>query len=298
MNRRILVLIAILGFILPCTASRAETNALLSPEYLSEVVRHLYRWYLDETALLRIDDQPEIEILVRRLHPELDAGDLSQYAEVLVPQLAYVLTLKWADYMVPDLNLHIENGGFRILRAEKYDSPPAPREAYNVIRLAKRQLMEYLFATRNKAEFPDEAMRERMRAALRRQGEASDRRVPTQAQTYYVAPISPVANDLWVYWESGGMIIRFSSDTDLASKAYWEYEKLGVRVYDLREHVVVSMAEAAGSNAYVTRDWAARVLFNCVVHGQRLIIEPGQDPTVPMKVRESPAVRDPAAGRQ
>jgi len=51
-----------------------------------------------------------------------------------------------------------------------------------------------------------------------------------------------------------------------------------VRFYDLDEHVVVALAEVAGSNAFVTRDWAARVLFNCVVHGKKIILAPGAAP--------------------
>ncbi len=283
MNRVLVVAVVLFGWLAPVARSGAETNLVFSQEYLSEIMRHLYRWHLDETALLTMDDTPEIEMWVREATPKLDVEDNSQYCEMLVPQLSFLLMLKKADYEVPEIGLRIENSGFRVLRTEKYEALPAPRESYQVLRVPKKALMEYLFATRNKSEYPDAELRERMRRALRAQmGPVSGE------QTLYIAPISPVANDLWLFWESGGKLIRFSSDTDLTSKAYWAYEKLGVRIYDLKENVVVSLAETVGSNAYVTRDWAARALFNCVVFGQRLVIVPEADLAKPMNAVEVP----------
>jgi hypothetical protein len=298
MNTRILVFVMILGLLAPPRESRAETNLVFSQDYLAEVMRYLYRWHLDETALLTIDNASDIEILVRSVTPKLDEGDGSQFCELLVPQLSFLLILKKADYEVPEMSLRIENREFRVLRAEKYENLPAPRESYEAIRLPKKEILAYLYATRNKSEYPDPAMRERMRRALREQLNATGIVGRAEAQTYYIAPISRVSNDLWVFWESGGKIIRFSSDTDLLSKAYWEYEKLGVHVYDLREHVVVSLAEVPGSNAYVTRDWAARVLFNCVVFGQRLTIVPEANLDKPVTVRESPVTGTPDGKRE
>ena len=92
----------------------------------------------------------------------------------------------------------------------------------------------------------------------------------------HVAPLSPVSNDLWVYWENGHRIIRFSSDADLTEPIYWESAGVNVHVYDLHENVVVSLGEAPGSSKYVTRDWAARVLFNCIVLGQKVTLPPAR----------------------
>lgn len=287
MNRIILAAAALL---LTGTISRAESGTPLDlpREYLSEILRHVYRWHLDETALLKIDDAAEIQILARPISMALDENDQSRYCELIIPQLSFVLLLKKADYLVPELDIRIENSDYRIQRAEKYEELPAPLENYQSFNLPKRETIAYLFTSRNRAEFPDTEMLERMRKTLRAQTAEAGQTAPTAPQTFYVAPISPVANDLWVFWESGGKIIRFSSDSDLTSKAYWEYEKLGVNVYDLREQVVVSLAEAAGSNAFVTRDWAARVLFNCAVFGQRFIITPEADLSKPMQVEEAP----------
>ena len=251
-----------------------EEEPSLSADFLSLVMRNLYRWHLDETALLAVDDTGELEFLMRFITPALDADDQSRYIELLIPQLSYAVTLKKADYRVPELDIQVQNADYRIIKAEKVDAMPDDLSGYKRTTLSRQAIMEYLFSVRSQREYPDEALIERMRGALRDQYASLTNLVISGPQTVYIAPISRVSNNLWVYWENAGRIIRFSSDADLASKAFWEYEKLGVRMYDLKTDVVISMAEAAGSNAYVTRDWAARVLFNCVVFGQRATIQP------------------------
>ena len=288
MSMRSSVLALIVMLATAASGRGAETNLVFSRDYLSEIVRYLYRWHLDETALLAIDDSADLEILVRPLKPALDPGDLSRYAEIAIPRLSLLVALKKADYAVPDMDLRIVNSGFRLLRVERYESLPQAREAYETIRLPRKETLEYLFATRNQHAYPDAELRERLRRALRKQLGSSAGSATDVQQIFYVAPISPVANDLWVFWETGGKLIRFGSDADLTSKAYWDYEELGVRVYDLQSNVVVSLAEVPGSNAFVTRDWAARALFNCVVFGQRLAVVPEADPSRSMNVRESP----------
>jgi len=269
-----MILALITALLAPITSSHAEEAPELSNEYLSLVIRHLYRWHLDETALLVIDDAAELNVLMRYLKPALDDDDQSSYIELLIPQLSYAVILKRADYKISELEIEIKNADYRIIRAEKYDRPPAIPELYKAAALEKKGLMEYLFSVRNQREYPDHELIERMRAALRSHYASETNLVTKGPQTVYVAPISKVSNNLWVFWENARKIIRFSSDTDLDSKAFWSFEKLGVKMYDLEKDVVVSMAETAGSNAFVTRDWAARVLFNCVVFGQRMIIIP------------------------
>lgn len=260
-------------------ASRAENRDApeLTPEYLALVAQYLYRWHLDETALLAIDGDPEVEFRYGWLHPELDEGDRSQFIELFIPHLNYLVVLKKSDYKVPELNLEIRNGGYRIYRVEHYERPPASLSGMQAASLNKRALIEYLFSTRNRKVFPDEALMEHMRTALRAEYHDFDG-IPVEGpQTIFVAPISEVSNTLWVFWENARRLIRFSSDSDLTTPAYWDMERLGARMYDLENAVVLSHAEAAGSNAFVTRDWAARALFNCIVFGRRHVITPHGD---------------------
>lgn len=267
---------ALLTTLMWATTVRAEGPEVseLTPEYLALVAQHLYRWHLDETALLAIEDVSELEFRYRQLEPELDDGDRSRFIELIIPQLNYLLILKQSDYDLPELGMVIRNEGFRIYRVETFDQTPARVSDMRTVSMNKQALIEHLFATRWQKEFPDDALMERLRTALREQYQDVLEIKVDGPQTVYVAPISKVSNELFVFWENARRLIRFSSDSDLTNPGLWDAEKLGVRMYSLEEAVVVSHAEAAGSNAYVTRDWAARALFNCIVFGQRQVITP------------------------
>jgi hypothetical protein len=62
----------------------------------------------------------------------------------------------------------------------------------------------------------------------------------TEEQILYVAPISPVCNDVWVLWESGRKIMIFSADTDLSNPGFAQLSQLRLQVIDLDKDVVAS----------------------------------------------------------
>ncbi len=250
---------------------RAES---LSFDYLALVMQHLYRWHLDETALIQVEPTGTLSMYHRDTTPALDDTDRSAYRELLIPAIRYRVQLKKADYDVPELGITITNKDYRIIKAERVDDWPDDFAGYERVDLDAKAMMEYLFSVRNQRTYPDEALITRMRSALRDHLAGPSSPPIEGPQTVYIAPLSRVSNNLWVYWENAGRLIRYSSDTDLDTEAFWAYEKLGVRVYDLSTDVVISFAETAGSNAFVTRDWAARALFNCVVFGKRLVLTP------------------------
>ena len=283
-----------MSYVQPCWRAAAMTAALLvmagcaiprggkpdgeaevlTHDYVAEVVRYLYRWHADETMLAAVARHPDVELWARPLHPRLDAGDDSRFREVLFPRVGMRVVLKQADYLVEELGQRVRNDSFKVHSVSKYASPPAARGAYAVFRFDRRELTDHLFRTRNERAFPDGELRERLRAAVRAAMGEPPADVEPGPPIVYVAPLSPVSNDLWVYWENAHRIIRFSSDADLTHKVYWELAGVDVHVYDLREHVVVSLGEVAGSSKYVTRDWASRVLFNCIALGQKVTLPP------------------------
>jgi len=258
----------------------ARGEVVLDEKYLSLVARYLYNWHLDETSLIAIDHASEIDFRYKPVRLELDEHDRSQYIDLYIPLLSYHVRLKKSDYDVPELGIRVQNADYRIVRAHKVESMAGDLDSYASVITPKQQMLDYLFSIRNQRHYPDEALLSRMRQAFR---EKFGSQIPADyrgmRQTVYVAPLSPVANSLWVYWETGRKIIRFSSDSDINTEAFWAIEDLGVELYDLDKNVVVSLAEAPGSNAFVTRDWAARVLYNCVVFGKRLELEPVQPET-------------------
>jgi len=273
----VLMTVALACMMLP---QPARSQGLLDEKYLSLVARYLYNWHLDETSLIAIDNASAIDFRFKAVPMELDEHDRSQYVDLYIPLLSYHVRLKKSDYDVPELNMQVQNAGFRIVRAHKIDSMPGDIDSYETVVMPKQQMLDYLFSIRNQRHYPDEDLLSRMRQAFRaRFGSQIPAEHRGVMQTVYVAPLSPVANSLWVYWETGRTIIRFSSDSDINTEAFWAVEDLGVEMYDLDKNVVVSLAETPGSNAFVTRDWAARVLYNCVVFGKRLELEPVQPVT-------------------
>jgi hypothetical protein len=249
---------------------------VLTRDYVAEVIRYLYRWHADETMLAAVSRYTDAELWARPLHPQLDAGDNSRFCEVLFPRVHLRIVLKQADYPVEELGQYVRNDSFKIHSVEKYTSPPAAKSAYTLYRFDRGELADHLFRTRNERIFPDEPLIERLRQAVRKTMGDRPADVADGPAVVYLAPLSPVCNDLWVYWENGHRIIRFSSDADLTQKIYWDLAAVDVHVYDLREHVVVSLGEVPGSSKYVTRDWAARVLFNCIALGEKVTLPPAR----------------------
>ncbi len=265
----------------------AKVDAALRQEHLLyEVVRHLYRWYMDEADVEVIARNTQWRFWVRDLHPALDDGDKSAFGEVQIPQLGIAVQLKKADYKIDELGVAVKSGAFKITNVSRSDASDAIRPEQSVELMVDNAAMrKYLFESRAKLEFPNADLMERLRTSARRsiREEYAEKELamPEGDPVIHVSSISPVANELWVFWETGRMLIRFSSDIDLANPAVWQQEDLSVRSYDLDEQVVVSLHEVPGSNAYLTRDQVGRAIFNCVVLGQRVVLE--REPEDPNK---------------
>ncbi|MFH0878175.1 MAG: hypothetical protein V2A34_00540 [Lentisphaerota bacterium] len=249
---------------------------LKSEPYLFEVMRHLYRWYMDEKDVESSYGKENYTVWVRALDPVLDPGDRSRLGEIVLPALGICVTVKKADYSIPEMNFTVSNNTFKITHVAR--SHPADEAEYEKVSINYARMEEYLLRTRSQAEFPDDALMNRLRLAvveeLRKNEMKNPRPKEPGEQVSHISPLSPVANEIWVFWETGRLLIHFSSDIDLANPAVWEHEGLTVRLYDVDDQVVVSLDEVSGSNAYMTRDQAGRALLNCVVLGKRLALVP------------------------
>lgn len=242
---------------------------LTDPKYLYEIVRHVYRWHLDENDLDRLSGVKEFQFWIRLRTQPLDGGDHSRIAEITMPLVGTTVTVKKPDYRIDELDLTVTGKTFRITNVSKLDIPVAPLASDRVVSVSYADMREYLFKTRAEATFPDDALRERLRVAVRKEIGLHPTTRTAGRQITHVAPLSPVSNEVWVYWENRQLLIRFASDIDLVNPAIWEHETLMVKTWDVRTQVVVSLDEAAGSNAFMTRNQIGRALYNCIVLGQR-----------------------------
>lgn len=250
---------------------------LAQPSYLFEVVRYLYRWHLDESEVERIVGSKHFVFWVRRLEPKLDPGDRSVLGEILLPQLGLGARVKKADYTIEELGVVVKSPSFRVTRITRGQVPPHSPPGCAVVEVDMKEMREYLFRTRNQQDYPDAALVERLRQALRKEAAKQGilaTNAPTGEQVAHLAPLSPVANDTWVFWEAGHKLFHFASDIDLANPAVWEHQTLTVSIFDLDQQVVVSHEEAPGSNRFLTRYQVSRALFNCILLGQRITLPP------------------------
>ena len=142
-------------------------------------------------------------------------------------------------------------------------------------------MKDYLFRTRAQAEFPDEALFERLRTALRKHFGLDPAQREAGEHVVHVAPLSPVANELWVFVENKKLLVRFASDLDLENPALWAHQSLAVRTYDILNQTVVSLHEVPGSNEFLTRDQVGRALYNCVILGRRIVVVNPPPPAAP-----------------
>ena len=247
--------------------------------YLYEVMRHLYRWYLDEDDVLPGMQRGRFVFWVRELKLELDEGDNSRFVEIILPDIGVQVRAKRSDYRIPELDVDVRSDTFRITNVARIEPLTVQPAGAVVVKAKYKAMRDYLFRTRDQLKAPDAQLLERLRAAAqeRTRNYLAERNLPMPEddQTIHLGPLSPVANETWVYWEQGRVLYRFSADIALDNPAFWEHETLGVDLYSIDEQVVVSLDEVAGSNAYMTRDQAGRVLFNCMVFGRRVVLTTG-----------------------
>ena len=83
-------------------------------ETLFETARHLYRWNLDETHLEKMIQNDEVVFFVRDIPLELDEGDQSEAAEVIIGGTGFGADLKKSDYSIPEMGLEVKDGDFKI----------------------------------------------------------------------------------------------------------------------------------------------------------------------------------------
>ena len=246
--------------------------------FLYEVVRHLYRWHLDERDVEPVSGVSQMEFRVRALTPALDEGDRSKFAEVVIPALRCQVLVKRPDYVIEETGVAVKSRGFRIYRVSRDDAPAEAPEGSMVIPADLTDLRFYLFRTRSQREFPDPALVQRLRNALRNSPQAAHQAPAQGVQTVFFSPLSPVSNEWWVYWENRKLLIRYSSDIDLTNPEVWDHEQIGIDTWDAYEQVVVSTDEAPGSNEFITRDQMGRALYNCLVLGRREELAPASTP--------------------
>lgn len=244
--------------------------------YVYEILRHLYRWYLEEQDIGKLLKREKLTVWLCPRKMKLDENDHSQFAEIVFPHLGIKVTVKKADYTIEETSLPVKGKIFKIASIESVEPPPSTMPpGGEVFETDTQEAMDFLFRTRSQEDYPDTELQKRIAKEMGKDIAASEEWQKRRSaaidgrQTVYLAPISPVANEAWIYWENGRVLMRISSDTDLENGAEWDRHALTLLTYDLDKQVLLSLEEAPGSNNFLPRRQVGRVLFNCVVLGRR-----------------------------
>jgi hypothetical protein len=258
--------------------SAGNAHELLEKSNIYEVIAHLYRWHLDEVDVYKSTRAGNKTVWIREIYPVLDKDDKSVYAEMFLPVIDVRVLLKKADYSVPEIGLKVKSDHFVVTRINRTALPQHLNRDFVPVKLDGKELRDYLFARRGTVVFPDDELIDRLRDSVRDEIVAhlkdKNMEAPKGDLIVHFSPISPVANEVWAFWEYGRVLIRFSADMSLSDKSAWEHEKLMTDLYDIDDQVVVSMQEVPGSNAYMTRDQVGRALYNCIILGRRYELKP------------------------
>ena len=137
---------------------------LTNQQYLYDVLRHLYRWYLDETDVYKgTRDKEQFTFWVRALHPKLDPGDESLLGEIALPVLGIKVKVKKAHYTIEELDTVVKNDTFKIINVSREALPAERPEDFEEVVADKTDMRAYLFHTRTMANFPDDQLLLRLR---------------------------------------------------------------------------------------------------------------------------------------
>lgn len=255
-----------------CAPVPAEAQA---PEFLLEILRHLYRWHLDEHDIESAIPSISIAVWLRDATPaDLDQDDRSRIIEMGLPVFKLRILLKKTDYRIPELDIVVQSGNFKIVEVHRdHGGAEAPAGAVSVD-LTMLEIKDYVFRTRHQRDPLDPALGEHLRGAVLRQIELDDTCPDKDIHEVHIAPLSPVANELWIFWETGRRLILVASDIEIANPAMWRHEHLAIRIFNIDTQTVVSLAETPGSNAFLTRDQVGRALYNCIVLGEHREVAP------------------------
>jgi hypothetical protein len=276
----------------PCRAVAADPPAaVLEEPFLAEVALHLYAWFLDEKDYDpgRFGDGTALVFRVRRPEVKADEGDNSEWADIRIPQLNLGATVKRPDYAIEELGVEVRSPNFRIVNVYRLgqDECAFPEEEdWRTVEGDLQRMLDVLRESPARGTFPSPALTERLYLACCRQMEIDPDARETGDHVFHIAPMSPVANEVWVFAENRNLFLHFTSDTDIENPQLWDSQQLRVRVIDAANDTVVSMEEMPGSNVYVTRDQIGRLLYNCIVFGKRILVVTPDDPEAPEEIRE------------
>ena len=249
-------------------------------DYLRGVLKYVYYWHLDPAHFFEDDQDTNIEILIKKNSYSKDLNNSSVRYELIIPDLNLGIDLVKANYKINELDLQITNSSFKVVSVNPDFREPVTNEEFQIKFLSEDKTMRGLFKSRYRPAELSGYVRTNIYKSLVKLSKLELGHPLKKEHIFYVGPLSDYSNDIWIFWETERKLVKLSSASDYTSKAYWQLLPVFVKIYDLDSNVVVSLSEVSGSNAYITKSFAGRIMFNCIVDGEKIFID-GKDKTTP-----------------
>lgn len=259
---------------LPIGLPATEGGTSISDEDITGILQYVYYWHLDHAEIARLQSNASLDVHFSSMDIQRVPGDNTEFFLLVIPALDIEITLKQADYDINEIGAEIKHAKPKIAAIHRNAALPDSGSPHRVRSYATKDLLAHFHERRHQRAPADTAILEHLRKALEALVEQEAHGASEDAQSFHVGPISIYSNDLWIVWVEQKKLLLFSSDLDIRTAAYWDHLPLHTRIFDLDGGVVTSLSEAPGRNAYVTKSWAGRILYNTLIDGYPIRLTP------------------------
>ena len=249
----------------------------IKADNLRGVLHYIYQWFLDPDNFFEQDQDKDLEVMVKKIDYRKDKDNYSERYNLIIPDLNLGVDLVKANYRIEELDLQVTNSSFKIVAVYPNIREPGTNEGFSVKILKENRIFTELLKKRNEKNPPSDEIMKKLRKSLAALVKIESKSASDTAQTFYIGPLSKFSNDIWIFWETGKKLVLFSSATDFTNDGYWQLLPLFTKIFDLNTDVVTSLEEVSGSNAYITKTWVGRIMYNCIVDGSKIVIQPSSN---------------------
>lgn len=257
----------------PTTTVHNPDHPAETRENLLEVIHHLYLWYYDQSFFPPGEALSELEVYFRTVERPLDAGDESEFGELFFPAIQMLVELKRSDYHIDEIDHAVRDEFFKVRRVQRAATAPVPLDEYRTTVVNRDELREW-FSTKSHAAPPlADALRRRLRDTLLKH-QFDQQWDDASVHIFYVSPLSPVSNDIWVLHENTNQLLQFSADMDVSHHHTWDKLNLRLKFHQLDPNLILTPDRERTEANELNKDFIGRALFNCVVLGNRIEVLP------------------------
>ena len=244
-------------------------------ERLLEMVHYLFLWHYDQSFFVPGQGVEELQVYFRTVKRTLDPGDNSTFGELWFPATNMFVELKRSDYLIKETDYHVRDRHFKIRRVDRLAGPPAPLDEYRKTVLSRAELHDWFQAHSHRAPPLPQTLRFRLRDTLL-ENQFQTHWDTESVHIFHIAPLATVSNDVWILHENTNQLLQFSADMDVSDPATWEQLSLRLKFHQLDPRLILTPDRERGGEAELSKDFIGRVLFNCVVLGNRIEIMPAE----------------------